>query len=133
MFLFGKKKEKKAAETESVNAGVDQKQKESVLQEAAELEKRLSDNAGQERTELLNKLGTMYFQIEEYDRAIQFYEKSLEEDASLGQAHTELVKLYNIKRREAAKAKDSALVQEYLDKMDKITNLSKDSMRKGRF
>lgn len=42
------------------------------------------------------------------DQAIAYYEKSLDEDKQLGKAYTDLLKLYNLKRQEAAAAKDDA-------------------------
>lgn len=124
MFLFKKKKEKAAIE-EAVPA----LDREELLAKAEEIQKELSKLSGDERIRALNELGGLYFEAEETDRAISAYETSLEESKALGKAYTDLLKLYNIKRREASEAKDDAKMKEYMDKIDGLMKLSKDVIR----
>lgn len=124
MFLFKKKKEK-AAKEEAVPA----LDREELLAKAEEIQKELSKLSGDERIRALNELGGLYFEAEETDRAISAYETSLEESKALGKAYTDLLKLYNIKRREASEAKDDAKMKEYMDKIDGLMKLSKDVIR----
>ncbi len=133
MFGFLKKDKSKESEKKVQKLEETVVDREELLKEAAELEAGMESLAGQKHTETLNRLGELYFQAEEYDRSMEIFEKSLAEDAGLGKAHTYLMKLYNIKRKEAAQQKNSEMVQRYLDKMDQLTALSKDSMRKGKF
>lgn len=133
MFGFLKKDKSKGTEDKPQELKAAVVNREELLSRAAKLENTLASQEGQGRIETLNQLGELYFQAEEYDKSIEYFEKSLSEDAGLGKAHTNLMKLYNIKRKEAAQQKDSEMTQLYLDKMDKLTNLSKDSMRKGKF
>ena len=81
------------------------------------------------KRQALNELGGLYFEAEETDKAISTYETSLSESKALGKAYTDLLKLYNIKRREASEAKDDAKMKEYMDKIDGLMKLSKDVIR----
>ena len=82
-----------------------------------------------EKTALLNEIGSCYFQADEKDQAIYYYEQSLEEDRQLGKAYTDLLKLYNQKRQEAAEAKDDEKLKEYMDKVQGLMQMSKDVLR----
>ncbi|WP_163537467.1 tetratricopeptide repeat protein [Gracilibacillus sp. YIM 98692] len=84
---------------------------------------------GNERIEVLNKLGSLYFELHEFDKAIEYYETSISENKTLGKAFTDLTKLYNIKRKEATVENDKEKVQGYLQKSDELMKLTKDSIR----
>ena len=124
MFLFKKKKEKAAKEE-----AVPEISREELLKKAEAIQKELPDLSGEERNKALNELGSLYFEAEETDKAIRAYETSLSEIKALGKAYTDLLKLYNIKRREASEAKDDAKRKEYMDKIDGLMKLSKDVIR----
>lgn len=124
MFLFKKKKEKAAKEE-----AVPEISREELLKKAEAIQKELPDLSGEERNKALNELGSLYFEAEETDKAIRAYEASLSESKALGKAYTDLLKLYNIKRREASEAKDDAKMKEYMDKIDGLMKLSKDVIR----
>lgn len=124
MFLFKKKKEKAAKEE-----AVPEISREELLKKAEAIQKELPDLSGEERNKALNELGSLYFEAEEADKAIRAYETSLSESKALGKAYTDLLKLYNIKRREASEAKDDAKMKEYMDKIDGLMKLSKDVIR----
>lgn len=124
MFLFKKKKEKAAKEE-----AVPEISREELLKKAEAIQKELPDLSGEERNKALNELGSLYFEAEETDKAIRAYETSLSESKALGKAYTDLLKLYNIKRREASEAKDDAKMKEYMDKIDGLMKLSKDVIR----
>lgn len=121
--LFFKKKEKKQKEqAPAVN-------KEELLLAASQKEKELDGKAGDQRVLLLNEIGSLYTQAEETDLAIQYYEESLEICKQHGKATTDLMKLYNKKRQEAAEAKDDEKVKEYMDKVQELMQMSKDMIR----
>lgn len=125
MLFFGKKKSvKKTPETEpEVN-------REELLAQAEQLKGTLDtakDKA--ERIRILNEIGSCYFQAKETDQAIAYYEQSLEEDKQLGKAYTDLLKLYNLKRQEAASAKDDENLTLYMNKVQNLMQLSKDVIR----
>lgn len=122
MFFF-KKKEKKAKEQAPVV------NKEELCLEASGKIKQLEDKTGDDRVELLNEIGSLYTQAEETDLAIQYYEESLEICKQHGKATTDLMKLYNKKRQEAAEAKDDEKVKEYMDKVQGLMQMSKDIIR----
>ena len=106
------------------------KKNESELRENIELFLgQLDSEEGTKRTKVLNELGKFYFDLNEIDNAIKYYEISINENRSLGQAYTDLTKLYNIKRKEAVDAKDDELVQVYLNKLDDLMKQSKDVIR----
>lgn len=127
MFLFGKKKtepEQKKKETASVP------NKEELLKKAEELIQKLEGvQDKKEKTALLNEIGSCFFQAEEQDQAIHYYEMSLSEDRQLGKAYTDLLKLYNQKRQAAAEAKDDAKLTEYMEKVQNLMQMSKDVIR----
>lgn len=122
MFFF-KKKEKKAKEQAPVV------NKEELCLEASGKVKQLEDKTGDDRVALLNEIGSLYTQAEETDLAIQYYEESLEICKQHGKATTDLMKLYNKKRQEAAEAKDDEKVKEYMDKVQGLMQMSKDMIR----
>jgi hypothetical protein len=57
------------------------------------------------------------------------FEKSMSAKKSLGAGYKALLKLYNKKRAQAAKANDEELLQIYLRKMDQMMQISKDVTR----
>lgn len=125
MGLFRRKKKKESVSKETVPVV----NKEEMLARAQELEKDLSSLNGKERINCLNELGSLYYQAGEDDKAIEKYEISIDESKSLGKAYTDLLKLYNVKRQEAAEAKNDVLTKEYLDKISYLMQLSKDVIR----
>lgn len=126
MFFFGKKKtaEKNAAETkQEVNI-------EELLGNIENLKQSLTNAADKaERIKILNEIGSSYFKANEIDQAIHYYEQSLEEDRQLGKAYTDLLKLYNMKRQEAAEAKDDEKLELYMNKVQGLMQQSKDIIR----
>lgn len=122
MFSFGKKKPQK---TESAPV-VDREQ---LISQAAEKEKELADASGEARVKLLNELGSLYFQAEDLDKAIEHYEASLEESKQLGKAYTDLIKIYNKKRQQAIEEKNDEMAKSYMDKVQNLMQLSKDVLR----
>lgn len=124
MFLFNKKKKEKAAPKE-----VQKADREELLKTAAQKETELENAKDEARVQLLNELGSLYFQAEETDKAIFHYESSLKESKELGKAYTDLMKLYNKKRQEAQEAKDEEQVKLYMDKISELMTLSKDVIR----
>lgn len=101
-----------------------------VLQERVEeLKQELEAATGVLRTDILNELGSKLFVLQQTDAAIQYYERSIQENRSLGKAYTDLLKLYNIKRKEAVSHNNDEQLQEYLNKIDDLMKLSKDVIR----
>ncbi len=98
-------------------------------EQVAVLKQRLETAEGAVRLELLNELGGKLFALEQIDEAIRFYELSIQENRTLGKAYTDLLKLYNVKRKEAAEQNDDEQLQHYLDKIDALMKLSKDVIR----
>jgi Tfp pilus assembly protein PilF len=123
MFFF-KKKEKKEEkkETPVVN-------KEELIASAEEKIKELEQLSEDEQVQTLNEIGSLFTQAEETDQAILYYERSLEICKQHGKASTDLMKLYNKKRQEAAEAKDDEKVKEYMDKVQALMQMSKDMIR----
>jgi tetratricopeptide (TPR) repeat protein len=128
-FLTKKKKDKKDNEPEIKEPVINEEQKNELYKQIKELEKNLLISSAEDRIKSLNTLGDIFFQLQETDQAIQYYEKSIEENRTLGKAYTNLVKLYNIKRKEAAWAKDDEKLQHYLNKMDMLLKMTKDEIR----
>lgn len=104
---------------------------EALEEEFAKLKEQLSSTKDDNITEILNKLGEICKNLNKVDEAIAYYEQSLEKQPTLGKASTDLLKLYNIKRKEASMAKNDKLIQFYLDKIDNLMKLNKETMKKS--
>lgn len=81
-------------------------------------------------TDILNNIASICMDLNKNDEAISYYEKSLQIKPTLGKASTNLLKLYNLKRKEAAILKDDKLIQFYLDKIDNLMKMNKETMKK---
>lgn len=125
MFLFKRKKDKEEIKKEEIPAI----NKEELIAKAQELEDKIPSEKGNSRIEAINEVASLYYKGEDVDKAIKYYEMSIEENKSLGKAYTDLLKLYNIKRRNAAEKNDGQNAQLYLDKIDELMKLSKDVIR----
>jgi len=123
--FFKKKKRKQEIVVESQEIP----DKEELMIKIEKAKNLLKDSNGKERIEILNQIGKLYFEAGEYDKAIDFYELSISENRSLGQAYTDLLKLYNLKRKEAVDHHSDSDVQLYLKKIDDLLKLSKDVIR----
>ena len=119
MFFFGKKKKEKKQEQ-----AVPVVNKEELIAKASEKVTELESKTGDERVSLLNEIGSLYTQPEQ-----THYEECLELCKQHGKASTDLMKLYNKKRQEAAEAKDDEKVKEYMDKVQNLMQMSKDMIR----
>ncbi|SHI77351.1 tetratricopeptide repeat protein [Propionispora hippei] len=124
MFFFRKKEAKPADFTATVK-----KVDPALSGQVAELKQQLETAGGARRLELLNELGGKLFVLKQTDEAIHYYEMSIQKNRTLGKAYTDLLKLYNVKRREAAERNDDEQLQQYLDKIDALMKLSKDVIR----
>lgn len=124
MFLFGKKekKEKKVEEAPVVN-------KEELIKQAEEKVQQLEGTQDDARVALLNEVGSLYMQAEEYDEAIKYYEESFEMKKVMGKSYTDLMALYNKKRQQAAEAKDDEKIAYYFGKVQEMMQTSKDMLR----
>lgn len=122
MFFFKKKEKKKEEEAPAVNT-------EELVAQAETKIKELEGKEGNDRVPLLNEIGSLFTQAGETDQAIHYYEESLEICKQHGKASTDLMKLYNKKRQQAAEAKDDEKVKEYMDKVQSLMQMSKDMIR----
>lgn len=125
MFLFGKKKENKSEKKEQAPAAP----KEELIRQAEEKAAGLDETQGDARVELLNEIGSLYFQAEELDKAIQYYEESIGLKKVMGKSYTDLMSLYNKKRQQAAEAKNDKEIDYYLAKVQEMMQMSKDMLR----
>lgn len=103
--------------------------KEEVLNLIEQKKKVLEESTENKEIELLNEIAENYFKISELDLAIEFYEKSLNKNKKIGKVSTELMNLYNLKRKEASLEKNDKKVAEYMEKINELMQLSKDSLR----
>lgn len=126
LFGFGKKKEKAS---EVAPAAAPALNRDEVLAKISEAEAKVASLEGVARANALIELGKLHADIDQVDEAIAAYEESLELNHVMGKASTALVKLYNKKRAQAAEAKDDENIKYYLDKVNEMLALSKDSLR----
>jgi hypothetical protein len=124
MFFLNNKKVKKE---ESVSLEVEDTKQ--FYQEIEILKMNISTVKGQDRIDCLNNLGELYKKTKDIEKSIYYYELSLQEEPVLGKACTDLMSLYNIKRREAAVEKNDEKIQFYLNKIDDLMKTSKMLMR----
>jgi len=124
-------KKKKMEETSSAlnQENIEPIDKDKLIEEAKILSNTIDSVAGDERIKALNNIGSLYFAADKIDDAIKYYEISISGNKALGKAYTDLVKLYNIKRKEAVKEKNDDGMKHYMDKIDNLLQLSKDVIR----
>ncbi|PWC09756.1 hypothetical protein B4923_18750 [Brenneria roseae subsp. americana] len=79
----------------------------------------------------LNALGKTFFEQQDIENAIRCWEKSVECYGKPGFAQAQLMKAYNIRRRECAQAGDSDGAERYAQKIDDLMQQSKDAIRYG--
>lgn len=125
LFGFGKKKDKPAAAPEPEPV----LDREAVLAKIEEVKAKVASAEGVAKSNALNELGKLHADIDQIDEAIAAYEESLEVNHTMGKASTQLVKLYNKKRAQAAEAKDDEQIKYYMDKVNEMLALSKDQLR----
>lgn len=89
----------------------------------------LEGKSDDDRISTLDEIGILLADAQEIDEAIHYLEISLSEKKSLGNGYRKLLSLYNIKRREAAEAKDDEQIQYYLKKIDEMMAISKEVTR----
>ena len=78
-----------------------------------------------ELAKLYEQVGIYYSELNQPDEAIQNLEKGQEYKPSMGEGYKKLMMLYNAKRAEAAKNRDDAGIDYYMNKLDDMRNLAK--------
>lgn len=126
MGWFTRKKKEKTKEVEKVESTVSV---EESIKKAEELKEELKNCDETKKVMLLNEIGGIYYQISDYDNAVIYYEESLNIEKTIGKAYTNLLNIYNVKRKEAAVNKDDEKLQYYLKKIDDMMKISKDVVR----
>lgn len=130
MFGFGRKKEKKPKQKTKEEAVVlTEERKEELLQAISLKKEALDQAAGEEHANIHEEIGLAFFELGDDDQAMASFEKSIQLKKSVGAGYKTLLKLYNKKRAEAAKANDDQSLQVYLSKMDHMMQVSKDVTR----
>lgn len=122
--FFKKKKTVEEVKKEEVVINVEE-----LKQKAQALIASLEGKSGEDRIAALDEIGILLADAQEIDEAIHYLETSLNEKKSLGNGYRKLLSLYNIKRREAAEAKDDEQIQYYLKKIDEMMAISKEVTR----
>lgn len=126
MGWFTRKKKEKTNEVEKVDNSISV---EDSIKKAEELKEELKNCDETKKVMLLNEIGGIYYKISDYDNAVIYYEESLNIEKTIGKAYTNLLNIYNIKRKEAAVNKDDEKLQYYLKKIDDMMKISKDVVR----
>lgn len=126
MGWFTRKKKEKTNEVEKVDNSISV---EDSIKKAEELKEELKNCDETKKVMLLNEIGDIYYKISDYDNAVIYYEESLNIEKTIGKAYTNLLNIYNIKRKEAAVNKEDEKLQYYLNKIDDMMKISKDVVR----
>ncbi|MGE8204746.1 hypothetical protein ACQKP0_09285 [Heyndrickxia sp. NPDC080065] len=129
MFGFGKKKDKKATKEVIEETVLTEEQKEELLRSISEKKEEIDNVDGEEQANIYEEIGIAFSTLGEVDNAIDALEKSIKTKKSVGDGYKTLLKLYNKKRAEAAKANDEESLQLYLKKIDQMMQVSKDVIR----
>ena len=119
-------KKKAVPETKPVEPPINHDE---LVAKAQQLIEELASKRGEERIACLDQIGICFSEALEYDQAIAYLETSLNEKKAVSDGYRTLLKLYNIKRKEAAVAKNDELLQYYLTKIDDMMRISKEVMR----
>ncbi|SDC94807.1 hypothetical protein SAMN05421663_105186 [Terribacillus halophilus] len=131
MFGFGRKKDKKTKKDaqQEETAVLTPEDKEQIQLSISLKEQEFEQAAEEKHAKILEEIGMAYVELGDDDRAIDFLEKSIQIEKSVGDGYKNLLRLYNKKRAEAAKANDDKTLQIYLNKMDQLMQVSKDVTR----
>lgn len=119
-------KKKAVPETKPVEPPINHDE---LVTKAQQLIEELASKRGEERIACLDQIGICFSDALEYDQAIAYLETSLNEKKAVSDGYRTLLKLYNIKRKDAAVAKNDELLQYYLTKIDDMMRISKEVMR----
>ncbi|MFS0906195.1 tetratricopeptide repeat protein [Priestia aryabhattai] len=129
MFRFGKKKDKETKKIVKEEVVLTEERKEDLLRMIDLKKEKVNQIVGGEQSKIYEEIGLAFNELGEEDSAIDAFEKSIQAKKSVGDGYKILLKLYNKKRAEAAKANDEASLQVYLKKMDQMMQVSKDVTR----
>ncbi|CAM4405746.1 tetratricopeptide repeat protein [Paenibacillus macerans] len=129
MFGFGKKKDKEPKKAVAAEAVLTAERKEELFRTISLKKEEVNQITGEQQAKVYEEIGLAFHELGEEDQAVEALEKSLQAKKSVGDGYKILLKLYNKKRAEAAKANDEASLQIYLKKMDQMMQLSKDVAR----
>ncbi|MBV6737674.1 tetratricopeptide repeat protein [Priestia megaterium] len=129
MFRFGKRKDKETKKLVKEEVVLTEERKEDLLRMIHLKKERVNQIVGEEQSKVYEEIGLAFNELGEEDNAIDAFEKSIQAKKSVGDGYKTLLKLYNKKRAEAAKANDEASLQLYLKKIDQMMQVSKDVTR----
>ncbi|MGG0425882.1 tetratricopeptide repeat protein [Priestia megaterium] len=129
MFRFGKRKDKETKKLVKEEVVLTEERKEDLLRMIHLKKERVNQIVGEEQSKVYEEIGLAFNELGEEDNAIDAFEKGIQAKKSVGDGYKTLLKLYNKKRAEAAKANDEASLQLYLKKMDQMMQVSKDVTR----
>jgi tetratricopeptide (TPR) repeat protein len=129
MFGFGKKKVKQPKREAPEEIVLTEERKEELLRTISLKKEEVDQVAGEEQAKIYEEIGLAFNELGEENDAMDAFEKSMSAKKSLGAGYKALLKLYNKKRAQAAKANDEELLQIYLRKMDQMMQISKDVTR----
>lgn len=79
----------------------------------------------EQKAEIAEKIGLLYFDLSDAQKAIHYLEESLNDKPSIGDGFKALMSLYNKERQKAAEQKDSEAIEKYMKKMENMRNLAK--------
>ena len=126
MFGFFKKKEPKQAKKPVEEVLLSEEERAKLLEKVEEEKSKLTSlTENKDLAEAYERLGLLYGELGEVNQAIETLEKSLEAQLSMGDGYKKLMALYNAKRAEAAKNRESEGIDYYMSKMDDMRNIAK--------
>lgn len=126
MFDWFKSKKKEAQKTKTEEKSESLTSPEEVQELIQrDLEKIKATSDAEVLAKLYEQVGVYYWQLDSVDEAIEYLEKSQELKPSMGEGYKKLMLLYNSKRADAAKNRDDAGIDYYMNKLDDMRNLAK--------
>jgi tetratricopeptide (TPR) repeat protein len=130
MFGFKKKKDNEAKKEVTNEVVLTEERKEELFRTISLKKEELNQADREVQSKLYEEIGLAFHELGDEDQALDALEKSIQLKKSVGAGYKTLLKLYNKKRAEAAKANDDELLQIYLKKMDQMMQVSKDVTRR---
>ena len=135
MFGFFKKRNKVNVSEESEVKELSQEEKQNIsddIENKLQVIKKMDQSDNEKLSLEFEQLGLLYSELDQTDEAIAALEKSLSHQKSIGDGYKTLMKLYNMKRAEAARNKNNDAIDKWMNKMDEMRQIAKEVTIKRR-
>lgn len=125
--LFKNKKKKGKKIKQDTKIQLTEEEKKEIISELKHLKTKRSNNeyTQEEKAQIDEKIGLLYFELDDSKQAIDYLEQSVESKPSIGEGFKKLMSLYNRERQKAAEEGDSKAIEKYMNKMEEMRTMAK--------